>query len=70
MIGLHTLYRRAARVLPAALQTCEVLPPPLSQRELVSLVLPLRHRHSGTIGFPTQPRHRAGDARVLARVVR
>ena len=55
MIGLHTLHRRAARVLPAALQTSEVLLPPLSQRELVALALPLRHRHSGAIGFRLSP---------------
>ena len=55
MIGLHTLHRRAARVLPAALRTSGLLLPPLSRWELFALALPLRHRHSGVIRFRLDP---------------
>ena len=63
MIDLQTLHRRAARVLPEVLQTSGVLVETRSHAELVALLLPLRRKRSGVVGF----RLRAGTAEAMAR---
>lgn len=51
MLNPCTLHRRAARVLPQAIQTCGTLHEALPQSTLAALLFPLRRRSSGAILF-------------------
>lgn len=51
MLDIPTLHRRASRVLPASLRTRGVLNPACTPRELAALLLPLQHRHRGSLWF-------------------
>lgn len=51
MLDLATLHRRARRVLPLQIDTCRVVLDVAGEAGLTALLLPLRHRHRGTIAF-------------------
>ena len=51
MLDLATLHRRACRVLPPRIDTCRVVLDVAGEAGLTALLLPLRHRHRGTIAF-------------------
>jgi len=51
MLDLATLHRRARRVLPLQIDTCRVVLDAAGEAGLAALLLPLRHRHCGSIVF-------------------
>lgn len=51
MLDYATLHRRACRVLPRQLDTCRVVLDATGEAGLAALLLPLRHRHRGSIVF-------------------
>lgn len=51
MLDLATLHRRARRVLPAQIDTCRVVLDATGEARLAALLLPLAHRHRGSIVF-------------------
>jgi hypothetical protein len=51
MLDLATLHRRARRVLPHQIDTCRVVLDAAGEAGLAGLLLPLRHRHCGSIVF-------------------
>ncbi|MBD9477991.1 hypothetical protein [Pseudoxanthomonas sp. PXM02] len=51
MLDLATLHRRARRVLPAQIDTRRVVLDAAGEAGLAALLLPLRHRHRGSIVF-------------------
>lgn len=51
MLDLATLHRRARRVLPLQIDTCRVVLDAAGEAGLAGLLLPLRHRHRGSLMF-------------------
>lgn len=51
MLDLATLHRRACRVLPPQIDTCRIVLDVAGEAGLMALLLPLGHRHRGTILF-------------------
>ena len=62
MLDLATVHRRACRVLPLQIGTCRVLLDAAGEAGLATLLLPLRHRHRGSIVFEL-----SGDTRSALR---
>ncbi|MDR7069040.1 hypothetical protein J2X02_001891 [Pseudoxanthomonas japonensis] len=66
MLDLATVHRRARRVLPARIDTSRVVLATAGPARLAALLLPLGHRHRGTVLFELSPSTRqALDARAL-----
>ncbi len=51
MLSLHTVHRRAARVLPEVVQTSGVIGDAIQPDQLAALLFPLRRKSSGAIRF-------------------
>jgi hypothetical protein len=62
MLDLATVHRRARRVLPLQIGTCRVLLDAAGEAGLATLLLPLWHRHRGSIVFEL-----SGDTRSALR---
>jgi hypothetical protein len=51
MVNMHTLHRRAARVLPEVIKTSGVLLEGAGQDELAAMLFPLRRKSTGAVLF-------------------